>query len=122
MARKNFTKQNIVKRFTEVGGHCEICGVKCKPGNYHGDHKNPDGLTGTNDKANLQILCLPCHAEKTNKVDKPAIAQAHRREWKHIGPAKSQKPKFKSAGFRQKERKHADRTPVERVSLYRREP
>lgn len=104
MARKNFTKKTIAMRFQHAGGRCEgirdgkRCNAVLKPGNWECDHNNPDGLTGNNSFANARALCLDCHYEKTNKHDKPAIAKAQRREYKHIAPA--QKSKFLAQGFR----------------------
>jgi 5-methylcytosine-specific restriction endonuclease McrA len=108
MARKNFskaTKVAAIKRATrESVVYCEECALPAKK--WQIDHINPDGLTGTPTLENAKLLCLPCHAEKTNKKDKPAIAQAQRREAKHLGavrpkatipaPPKPEKPTTKA--------------------------
>ena len=91
MTRKNFKASVIVARFKHCKGCCETCGIVLKPGAYHADHNNPDGLTGEPTFDNCRILCRPCHAEKT-KTDVGHIAKAKRREIKDIG---AQSPKAK---------------------------
>ena len=87
MTRKNFPKSVIVARFKHCGGKCETCGVVLKPGGYHADHDNPDGITGEPTFENARILCIQCHAGKT-KEDVANIAKAKRREAKHLGATK----------------------------------
>lgn len=77
--------------------YCEGCGLPAK--RFHFDHKNPDGLTGQPTLENCQLLCEPCHAEKT-KQDVANIAKAKRREASHLGvrsAPKMQGPRFKPA-------------------------
>lgn len=45
--------------------HCACCGVKLAT--YHVDHIVPLSRGGSNDKANLQILCAPCNLSKHAK-------------------------------------------------------
>ncbi len=90
MPRKNFskaTKVAAIKRATRDGVvYCEECSLPAKK--WQIDHINPDGLTGEPTLENAKLLCLPCHDVKTNTKDKPAIAQAQRREAKHLGAVK----------------------------------
>lgn len=90
MARKNFTKAvkvACIKRATrDAVVYCEECGLPAKK--WQIDHINPDGLTGQPTLENAKLLCLPCHDVKTNTKDKPAIAEAQRREAKHLGAVK----------------------------------
>lgn len=44
-------------------GSCERCGVR--PQRVEVDHIVPLRDGGTNTRANLQVLCLPCHHAKT---------------------------------------------------------
>lgn len=90
MTRKNF-KQSVqvacIKRATRDGVvYCEECSLPVRK--WEIDHINPDGLTGQPTLENAKLLCLPCHAVKTNTKDKPAIAEAKRREAKHLGATK----------------------------------
>ena len=91
MTRRNFKTSVIVARFKHCGGKCEACGVVLKPGGYHADHDNPDGLTGEPTFENCRILCLPCHAIKTPS-DVEKIAKAKRREAKHLGIKPDKRP------------------------------
>lgn len=90
MARKNFSKAvkvACIKRATRDGVvYCEECNLPAKK--WQIDHINPDGLTGEPTLENAKLLCLSCHDVKTNTKDKPAIAQAQRREAKHLGAVK----------------------------------
>ena len=43
----------------------ESCGTILKLGNSHCDHIKPFANGGTNDPENLQMLCIPCHKEKS---------------------------------------------------------
>lgn len=90
MTRKNFSKAvkvACIKRATRDSVvYCEECRLPAKK--WQIDHVNPDGLTGEPTLENAKLLCLPCHDVKTNTKDKPAIAQAQRREAKHLGAVK----------------------------------
>jgi hypothetical protein len=89
--RKNFSAATIKQRLAHAGFQCEgiladgsRCLVKAEPGRFHGDHDNPDGLTGEPTFENCRILCLACHAKKT-AIDVAQIAKAKRRETAHLG-------------------------------------
>lgn len=71
--------------FHRAKGACEGCRAKLSVGKFHFDHNNPDGLTGEPTLSNCVVLCVPCHREKTTKIDIPTIAKAKRREAKFIG-------------------------------------
>lgn len=96
--RQEFDRSTIVaihKRATDKRGvkRCEnpACRAIIKGGACHVDHILADGLRSEADKkrkltpADGQLLCLPCHDEKTRKHDVPAIAKAKRREAAHLG-------------------------------------
>lgn len=109
MNRREFTKAirvQIIKRATGANGqqYCEECGCLAK--RFQIDHTDADALqTDKGRKLTAdegRLLCEPCHLEKT-KVDVKVIAQAVRREARHIG-AHRPKAKIKSAGFPKKER------------------
>lgn len=105
MSRKEFlrsVKVACIKRATNGGQViCEQCGSLAKK--FAIDHINADGLTGEPTLANAQLLCDPCHAEKT-KADVAAIAKAKRREAAHVGAKPTPKQQIKSPGFAKKER------------------
>jgi 5-methylcytosine-specific restriction enzyme A len=101
--RRNFSKATIVERFKFCAGRCEKCGVVLKPGGYHCDHDNPDGLTGEPTFENARILCHPCHAEKT-KDDVARIAKAKRIEARHVGATRPT-GKLQGRGFAKAEKR-----------------
>lgn len=86
MSRKEFPKAvkvAAIKRATiKMVVYCEECHAIAK--RYQIDHIDPDGLTGKPTLENAKLLCLPCHSEKT-KSDVANIAEAKRREAKHLG-------------------------------------
>ena len=92
MARREFMKAvkvQIIKRAIGSSGfaHCEACGQSTH-GRFAIDHINPDGMQIDKSKpltaADGQLLCLPCHDEKT-KSDVSDIAKAKRVEAAHLG-------------------------------------
>lgn len=110
MTRKNFTKAVLVARFKHCGGLCEgvlDSGTRCNavltPGKWHGDHDNPDGLTGEPTFLNCRCLCLPCHAAKT-AVDVERISRAKRREAAHLGARPAPVRKIANRGFAKSEK------------------
>jgi 5-methylcytosine-specific restriction endonuclease McrA len=98
LPRKEFSKAvkvAVIKRATKDNNvYCEGCSVLAKK--WEIDHITPDGLLGEPTLENAKLLCQICHSEKT-KVDVKNIAQAKRREAKHLGVRK--KPTLKSRGF-----------------------
>ena len=114
MARQEFPARVLVARFKHCGGRCEgvldsgeRCNALLVPGRWHGDHDNPDGLTGKPTFENCRCLCIPCHTAKT-KIDVARIAKAKRVEARHIG-AVCPKGQLRSPGFPSSGKK---RTPV----------
>lgn len=76
-------KVAVIKRATRDGvTYCEKCGALAK--RWQVDHINPDGLTGKPVIENAQLLGECCYAPK-NAKDTRDIAQAKRREAKHMG-------------------------------------
>lgn len=98
MSRKEFSKAvkvAVIKRATKDGVvFCEGCGALAKK--WEIDHINPDGLTGQPTLENAKLLCQSCHGEKT-KSDVKNIAQAKRREARHLGVRK--RPTLQGRGF-----------------------
>ena len=86
MSRKEFPKSvkvaSIKANTRDSVVYCEGCGLPAR--RFHFDHRNPDGLTGQPTLDNCQLLCEPCHSDKT-KQDVADIAKAKRREAKHLG-------------------------------------
>ncbi len=100
MSRREFSKAvklQIIKRATPAGTlappWCEECGSMAFK--WAIDHIDPDAMQIDKSKpltaADGQLLCLPCHAEKT-KADVADIAKAKRVEAAHLG-AKAATPR-----------------------------
>lgn len=59
--------KNRKHRFERAHGRCEACGIALQPGEWECDHLVPIKDGGTNDVANLRVLCRPCHRRKTRE-------------------------------------------------------
>jgi len=74
-----------IRVFERSGGVCEICTRlifgKLRPA-Y--DHEIALINGGQNRESNLQLLCVPCHAEKT-KADVAEKSYVYRKRVKHLG-------------------------------------
>jgi hypothetical protein len=58
------TKEERLKLFDKANGACQSCKKEIKS-KFHVDHIIPLANGGGNEPENLQILCKPCHFEKT---------------------------------------------------------
>ena len=103
MARREFPKAikvAAIKRATRDGQtYCEGCGALAK--RWQIDHMRADGLLGDPTLENAQLLGECCYGPK-NAADTTAIAQAKRREAKHLGVKPV--PAFQSRGFARHDR------------------
>lgn len=102
MNRVEFTAKTKDKAFERAKGLCELCAAPLQVGRLHYDHRLPCALGGTNDLANCQVLCTPCHTEKTSKEDVPRIRKADRQRRAHIGAKKEPTRKLEGRGFQTK--------------------
>jgi len=76
----------------DANGACQACQIRLHPGqSWELDHIIPLALGGEDETHNLQVLCIPCHKDKTNHTDIPAIAKSVRSEAKHLGAKNSSK-------------------------------
>jgi 5-methylcytosine-specific restriction endonuclease McrA len=87
MTRREFTKSTKLARFDHADGCCEKCGDKIYTRAEY-DHAVPAAVGGGNEFENCRVLCQFCHAEKTNKRDKPEIAKTARIIEKRAGVRK----------------------------------
>jgi 5-methylcytosine-specific restriction protein A len=85
--RTEFTRKTLRQGFERAHGCCEKCKATLKKGEGEGDHILPAELGGTNELANLQILCRVCHAEKTAQ-DVRRIRKGDRQRDKASGAVK----------------------------------
>lgn len=84
--RREFSKQVRREARQRANGHCEGAGCGCvlTVGKFDYDHIIPDWMGGEPILTNCQILCDPCHKEKTRQ-DAADRAKAQRREDAHHG-------------------------------------
>lgn len=86
----NMTRLNL---FIQRHGKCAHCKTKIMPGKrWDVDHIIPIALGGSNEEANLQILCWSCHITKTAYEDIPRIAKTKRQLIAHAGAKRSRRP------------------------------
>jgi 5-methylcytosine-specific restriction enzyme A len=90
--RAEFSKATRREAMTRSQGLCEGIlpnGDKCSANLWqkmrHFDHIIPCEIGGGNELSNCQVLCVPCHGAKTQKIDIPMIAKAKRVYDKHNG-------------------------------------
>jgi 5-methylcytosine-specific restriction enzyme A len=103
-----------VRVFDAFGGRCAVCTLqiagKLRPA-Y--DHAIAIINGGENREANLQLLCVPCHALKT-KADVAEKSVVYRKRAKHLGIKKPST--FQSRGFEPRAKQHTATRPIMRRS------
>lgn len=84
--RQEFTAKTKLAAWNRCGGFCEKCSMPIK-GRPEYDHITPCGLGGTNELDNCQVVCVPCHSQKTHgkEGDRAKINKAERLRRKHLG-------------------------------------
>lgn len=63
--RREFSRKIKAAAIARAAGHCERCRAVLKAGGAEVDHILEDALGGEPVLANAQVLCAPCHKEKT---------------------------------------------------------
>jgi 5-methylcytosine-specific restriction endonuclease McrA len=97
MPRREFPRKVKAAAIKRAAGHCERCKAVLKSGEADVDHVLEDALGGEPVLANAQVLCKPCHKEKTaDRVRK--IRKADRSRDKASGAIRP-KQTIKSAPF-----------------------
>jgi 5-methylcytosine-specific restriction protein A len=90
--RLEFTRKTLRQGYERAHGCCEMCGAALKKGEGTGDHIVCADEGGSNDIANLQILCNVCNKIKT-ATDIKRMRKAERARDKASGAMQS-KSKF----------------------------
>jgi len=77
--RREFSAKVKLQAWERAGGLCEVvwCKGKLMPGKFAYDHVIPDWMGGEPELENCQVICQPCHKDKTNK-DAASIAKSRR--------------------------------------------
>ena len=103
MSRLNFSRKVMSQAKQRANGRCEKCGGDLK-GTGEVDHILPDALGGKPELANAQVLCKPCHKEKTTD-DVQRIRKSDRQRDKELGAMKPPSKTIKSPGFPKSEKR-----------------
>jgi 5-methylcytosine-specific restriction endonuclease McrA len=83
--RAEFSKAVKLAAWRRSLGRCEQCGCLLAGKVPHYDHVNPEAFSHNAELGNCQVLCVECHDDKTNGIDKPAIAKSNRIRVRHAG-------------------------------------
>ncbi len=84
--RRSMTPQRRARIFALANSRCSKCSRKLGPADdWDVDHKIALECGGTDDDANLQVLCDWCHDGKTGG-DHEAAGKGRRRFTKHVVP------------------------------------
>lgn len=77
--RRAMTKKRAAAIFLREQGRCYLCGLKLRAGvdAYQIEHPVALVLGGSDDDADLRVVCIPCHKPKT-KADAGARAKRDR--------------------------------------------
>lgn len=90
MRRLRITTKIRLDLFLDARGRCRSCNSRIAPGQFWDvDHIIPVALGGSNDTANLQVLCRACHRQKTASGDVPRIAKSKRQRAMYLGAKRS---------------------------------
>ena len=117
MKRIEFSAKIRDKAADRAAGKCQKCGLPFAGKKMHFDHILPLALNGESTLANCQVLCEPCHNEKTAKEDVPRIRKADRSRRAARGIKATNGPKIQSAGFPVKPKREKLPLP-DRRSMY----
>jgi 5-methylcytosine-specific restriction protein A len=124
--RTEFSKPVRREAWKRSGGLCERIldtGTRCAcvltPGKFAYDHVIPDQMGGEAILSNCQVICTPCHLDKTRQ-DVADIAKAKRLEDTRLGITRP--GKIQSQGFRKFAPARRASTPVTKLTLGYRRP
>jgi 5-methylcytosine-specific restriction protein A len=107
--RREFPRKVKAAAIARAAGCCEKCRAVLKKGEAEVDHILEDALGGEPVLANAQVLCSPCHKEKTaDRIAK--IRKADRARDKASGAIRP-KQTIKSAPFPKAERQSKPSLP-----------
>lgn len=113
--RRKMTQARAAAIFLREQGRCYLCSVKLRIGvdEYQIEHPTALSLGGSDDDADLRVVCTKCHKPKT-KADAAAKAERDRtvtKTW--VRPTEAKTQGIRSAGFpRAKPQRKASRAPT----------
>ena len=115
--RREFSRKVKAAAHSRAAGKCERCSAVLKPREGEVDHILEDALGGEPVLTNAQVLCRPCHKEKTaERVAK--IRKADRQRDKATGAIRPA-GKLRGKPFAPSDRTRAEKPRLEPKRLYR---
>lgn len=111
--RRSMTRARAAKIFLREQGRCYLCGLKMRVGvdKYQIEHPEALSLGGSDDDADLRVVCNECHKAKTAT---DAAAKAKRDRLVTSGWDRGGKPKMQSRGFPKRPPQHTASRPLRR--------
>lgn len=96
--RRKMTRARAAAIFLREQGRCYCCGRKLRIGvdKYQIEHPDPLSLGGSDDDADLRVICNDCHKPKTKK---DAAEKARRDRIVTEAWDRGDRPKIASRGF-----------------------
>ena len=117
--RSEFPRKIRLAAIKRADGKCEKCGANLKAGKAEVDHVLPDILGGEPTLANAQVLCGPCHKEKT-AADVRRTRKADRQRDKNNGAWKPPAKKMQGRSFTKTDKpRKIDKKAIEAAALPR---
>lgn len=100
--RKGFTPRDVAAVFIKCEARCALCREKVSLGNYAIDHIQRLDALGAHELSNWQLLCSPCHTDKTRVDNREAKKGARVRGEKGQRARRAKHgPQIQSRGFAQ---------------------
>lgn len=66
--RKSMSRARAAKVYLAQQGRCHICTRQIRAGEkWEVEHPDPLSLGGSDDDADLRVVCIPCHRAKTKR-------------------------------------------------------
>lgn len=110
--RKAMTRARAAKIFLRENGCCYLCRRKLRVGvdKYEIEHPDPLALGGSDDDADLRVVCIECHKPKTKQdaADKAQRDRTVTSAWE----GRAKKSKWQSQGFRKAEPQRTATRPM----------
>lgn len=112
--RRTLSPRERAEKFAACGGRCALCERKLGPSDrWDIDHELALSGGGTNEAANLRVVCAWCH-DKKSRADTTTAAKGKRRAIKHTVPREHRRPSRPMPGSRASGWKKPVNGPAER--------
>lgn len=113
--RKAMTKARAARIFLREQGRCYLCTRQLRSGvdTWQIEHPDPLSLGGSDDDADLRVVCTPCHKAKTAD---DAAAKAKRDRIVTQGWSEAKRPKMQGRQFPKRPPQHTATRPLRRKS------